>query len=200
MLGIRQNIGGLGNLMFKNAYLWAQMRDGAIPDIYVQDEKYFKKYSEEIKQMYGANIFPKSIDKVALHIRRGDYLKATQFHTPLWQTDYYVRAVTMFPEDTQFLVFCKDNQDPKLDAADHLWCVEYAKEVLKLRGRFEMRQHQSETDDLNTMASCDSLIMANSSFSWWAAYLGGHHRVICPKEWFTDGVQRIGLLDKWEKI
>ena len=53
MKGARQDIGGLGNIMFKQAFLLAQMRDGNIPDIYLQDEKYFSKYKEEIKSELG---------------------------------------------------------------------------------------------------------------------------------------------------
>lgn len=195
MRTLRQEIGGLGNLMFKQAYLWSQMRDGIIPDLYVQSEKYFVKYKEEIKQMFGYNIG--EVHKVAIHVRRGDYLKAAEFHTPLWQTDYYKQAIALFP-DEKFLVFCKDNQDPIVDAADKEWCVEYFTPLLG--DRFEMHESGLETDDLNVMASCKAIIMANSSFSWWAAYLGNHDKIICPKNWFTDGVQRTELLDNWIKI
>lgn len=198
MRGIRQDIGGLGNLMFKQARLWAEMRDGLIPDIYVQSEKYFAKYRNEVKQLFGYGIRPKSIDKVAIHIRRGDYLKATQFHVPLWQTDYYKKAVDLFPPDTKFLVFCKDNQDPVLDQADKEWCMEYFTNFLG--DRFEMHNHGSESDDLNQMASCIGIIGANSTFSWWAAYLGEHLVVVFPESWFTDGVKRIDLLDEWIQI
>ena len=196
MQGIRQAIGGVGNLMFKQAFLWMLMREGAIPDIYVQGEKYWKKYSNEIKQMFGHGIFPRSIDKVAIHIRRGDYLKASQFHVALWDTDYYKKAVAMFP-GALFLVFCKDNQEDGLDKADMKWTEEF---MVDLGVQFQLHNHTTETDDLNTMASCKSLIMANSTFSWWAAYLGGHGKVICPKSWFTDGEQRCELLPEWTLI
>lgn len=195
MRTVRQDIGGLGNLMFKQAYLWAQMRDGVIPDVYLQSEKYFAKYKEEVKNMFGFGIG--KIDRVAIHIRRGDYLKAHQFHTNLWATDYYKRAVELFPTE-KFLVFCKDNQDPELDRADRLWCIENLEPLIG--GRFEMHMHGSETGDMNVMASCKSIIMANSSFSWWAAYLGEHEKVITPKDWFTDGIQRTELLPSWTQI
>jgi hypothetical protein len=197
MRSVRQDIGGLGNLMFKQAYLWSQMRDGVIPDVYVQDEKYFDKYKEEVRQMFSNGITDKSIDRVAVHFRRGDYLKASQFHLNLWQTDYYQKALALFP-DSKFLVFCKDNQDPMIDAADREWCIT---EMTRLVGdRFEMRESGTETEDLNAMASCEALIMANSTFSWWAAWLGNHTKIICPEKWFTDGIQRCGLLDKWIKV
>lgn len=199
MRSVRQEIGGLGNLMFKQAYLWAQMRDGQIPDVYLQSEKYFAPYRNEVRQMFGQGIVHRSIPKVALHIRRGDYLKASEFHVNLWQTDYYKQAIELFP-DEEFLVFCKDRQNTEIDRADHAWCVENLLPLLKGRGKMYDPATATETDDLNAMASCKSLIGANSTFSWWAAYLGGHEKVVMPKQWFTDGVIRCDLLDEWTQL
>ena len=44
--------GRLGNKLFQIAYLYSQVKEGFIPDWYVQDYKYFKKYIEEIKQLF----------------------------------------------------------------------------------------------------------------------------------------------------
>ncbi len=198
MRTVREDIGGLGNLLFKNAYLWAQMRDGVIPDVYVQSPKYWEKYKGEIKTLYGAGIG--QIDRVALHIRRGDYLKVSQFHTNLWDTDYYKEAIKQFAPGTKFLVFCKDNQNPAQDADDREWCE---RNVPLLGIDFEMYDHTTETDDLNAMASCKGIIMANSSFSWWAAFLGDDTKtVIAPKEerWFVDKKVRTDLPDEWTKV
>ncbi len=196
MESTRKIIGGVGNQMFRQAFLWTLLREGAIPDLYLQSEKYFAPYKNEIKQMFRKGINPKSIDKVAVHIRRGDYLKASQFHVALWDTDYYKKAVEMFPNET-FLVFCKDNQDPVLDAADQEWCRDF---MTGLGVKFEMHTHTTETDDLNAMASCKSIIMANSTFSWWASYLGEHIRVVCPRQWFTDNIPRCELLPEWQLL
>jgi len=196
MLPVRQTIGGLGNLMFKQAFLWMLMREGVIPDFYLQSYKFFEKYSDEIKEMYGAGIGEK-IDKVSLHIRRGDYVN-NSFYVDLWQTDYYKKAIAMFPDDTQFIVFCKDNQGWETDKADREWCRVNLKPLLG--DRFELPpKENSETEDLNLMANCKAHIMANSSFSWWASFLGGG-RTIAPKEWFTDKVSRVDLLPEWEVI
>lgn len=196
MMPVRQVIGGLGNQMFKNAYIWARFRDAQITDPYVQSEKYFSGYRDEIKQLYGHGIG--YIDKVAIHIRRGDYLKVSQFHINLWDTDYYQRAVRLFP-DEKFLVFCKDNQSEYQDMDDNEWCK--ANMPLLLGDKFELWEHGSETGDLNAMASCKGMIGANSSFSWWAAYLGDPNRKnVFPKNWFVDGVQRTELLPEWTQI
>lgn len=198
MKSVRTKIGGLGNLMFKEAYLIGQTMHGTIPDPYVQGEKYWSKYKDLIKHSFSEDIGPQ-IDKVALHIRRGDYLKAHHFHVNLWETDYYKKAIAVFPEDTQFMVFCKDNQGWEQDKADRQWCRDNLTPLIG--DRFELPdKDNSETDDLNLMASCKSIIMANSSFSWWAAYLGNHEKIICPRQWFADEVQRTELLDNWTKI
>lgn len=196
MKDIRKSIGGLGNLMFKQAYILSQVMDNTVPDVYVQGISYWKKYREEIKLAFGEDI-GSTINKVALHIRRGDYLQAHNFHQNLWETDYYQKAVAMFPNET-FLVFCKDNQNPEQDKLDRVWCRE---NLPKLGITFEMAPYEdTEVEDLNLMASCKGIIMANSSFSWWAAFLGEQKKVVCPARWFTDGIQRTELLEEWIKI
>lgn len=193
----RQDIGGLGNLMFKQAYLLGKLCDGEIPDVYVQGEKYWRPHAETIKKYFSEGIG--YVDKVSIHIRRGDYLKADNFHLNLWNTDYYDIAVKLFPND-KFLVFCKDNQDSEQDKVDRQWCMDNLPSLVG--DRFELSPLQSETDDLNLMASCKSNIMANSSFSWWAAYLNINPQktVVCPRKWFVDGIDRTELLDSWLKI
>lgn len=196
MQDVRKTIGGLGNLMFKQAYLLAQVSKGKIPDVYVQGVSYWKDCQDLIKASFGTDIG--YTDKVALHIRRGDYLQAHNFHQNLWETDYYQKATALFPHD-KFLVFCKDNQDPDQDKADRMWCRENLPKILG--DRWELAPYeQTEVEDLNLMASCKSIIMANSSFSWWAAFLGTHEKVVTPSKWFTDGIQRTELLDEWIKL
>ena len=197
MRNVRQVIGGLGNIMFKQAYIYAQMRRGEIPDLYVQSQKYWKEFADEIKLMY--QVETPQIDKVSLHIRRGDY-KETDFYIDLTKTDYYEKAVAMFPDD-EFLVFYKDRQDVGVDEADKKWITDYLEALIP--GRFEIYSGTgSETDDLNAMASCKSNILANSSFSWWAAFLNPNVKktVVCPAKWFSDGIQRTELLDEWTLI
>ncbi len=184
-------------MLFKEAYIWAQMRKGEIPDIYVQSMKYWEQFQNEIKQRFSSGI---GLDhRVALHIRRGDYLKVSQFHINLWDTDYYQKAVALFPKGTKFLVFCKDNQNEAQDADDQEWCLN---NLPQLGIDFDMHTHTAETEDLNHMASCMGLIGANSSFSWWGAFLMAypHAQIVFPKTWFCDGLQRTELLDKWTQI
>lgn len=186
--------GGLGNEMFQHAYIYSQFKKGLIPDIYLQDEKYFADVKDEIKVMYGTDL--KKIKRVSLHIRRGDYVN-NPFYVDLTQTDYYDKAIAEFPYD-RFLVFCADRQDGSDDTQDQEWVMNWLE--AKYGPRFDLFKGFTEIDDINAMAGCsEGHIMANSSFSWWASYLG-EGKVVAPKAWFTDGVQRIKLLEEWIKI
>lgn len=194
MKKLRQQIGGLGNLMFKEAYIYSQFREGLIPDMYVQSPKYWGKYASEVKHMFSEGVEQK-IDKISLHFRRGDYV-GNPFYVDLTKTDYYQKAVEIFPNE-KFLVFCKDNQNKNTDNIDREWCKVF---VSVLGVSFEMApRNNTEDEDMNLMASCKGHIMANSSFSWWASFIGSG-TTVAPTKWFTDGVKRIYLLDEWIKL
>lgn len=210
MKNVRQVIGGLGNLMFKQAFIAGEMLDGKIPDLYVQSEKYWKKHSAVIKAMYSEGIG--STNKIALHIRRGDYVD-NPFYVDLWKTDYYKRAIELaemswnqfdlhgFQERPQYIVFCRDNQDSTTDKSDRQWCRVMLTPLLGTR--FELPPFQNtEIEDFNLMASCKTHIMANSSFSWWAAYLNPNadKKIICPKAWYSDELQRTDAVEGWTLI
>jgi len=60
-------------------------------------------------------------------------------------------------------------------------------------------------DEMRMMSLCDHAIIANSTFSWWAAWLGERpgKRVIAPKRWFADGsiYDSADLVpDRWERV
>jgi hypothetical protein len=155
------------------------MKRGEIPDIYVQDESFFEGYEDEIKQLFSEGITP--IDQVAIHVRRGDYV-GNSFYVDLMETDYYERAMEEFPGE-KFLVFSDDIE----------WCKK--QEIFKdceFSG-------SDELTDFNRMAGCKGVIMANSSYSWWAAYLS-KGKVVAPLEWYSDGVSRTTTLDNWTVI
>src|SRR4051812_48011406 len=96
--------------MFKEAYLVGQVLDKQLPDTYLQQYSRWWTHAPEIRAYFMEGIVPGSVDKVSLHIRRGDYLNVKNFYVDLTETDYYQRATTCFSRDEHFLVFCKDNQ------------------------------------------------------------------------------------------
>lgn len=190
MVDLRTHFGGLGNRLFQLAYIYAQARRGETPDVYLQDQKYFEPYGEELRNILRQGVEP--IDMVSLHVRRGDYV-GNDFYVDLTETDYYERAIEQFP-DEKFLVFCADRQDGSDDTADMEWVKE------RFQGsQFQFYQGRSEQEDFNAQAGCKGHITANSSFSWWAAYVGGG-KTVTPSKWFSDGQQRISLPEEWIKI
>lgn len=179
--------------MFQIAYLYAQVKDGIIPDWYLQDPKYFEKYADEIKALFGEGIG--YLSQVGVHIRRGanpaspDEPKYSDnpFYIDLCSTDYYERAMGMFPNE-KFLVF---SDDP-----------EFCREKFKDNADVQVMEKGDETEDLNLFASCKSQIIANSSWSWWGAFLNPlpNAIVVAPKQWYADKIQRTKLPELWIKI
>lgn len=178
--------GRLGNQMFQMAFIYAWAKEHGT-DIYLQDPKYFEKYANEIKALYGDITWHDidMIDKVSLHIRRGDYTGNT-FYVNLSATDYYEKAMAEFP-DRKFLVFSDDIK----------WCKEY----FDGRDNIEFSEGRGELEDLNLMMKCDGHIIANSTFSWWGAWLG-KGKVVAPSitNWYTDGIERTVCPKHWTRI
>ncbi len=177
-----KNFGRLGNRMFQMAALYSMARDLEV-DYYFQDEKWFKKYENEIRQIFGTDIGKD--ERVSLHIRRTDMV-TNGFDINLSETDYYDRAIAMFPTN-RFLVFSDDIS----------WCKEKFKDE-----RFDFSEGLNEEQDLKVMASCNHNITANSSFSWWAAWLNPNPEkiIICPKQNYIDGQQRRVNPKEWISI
>lgn len=177
---LEKTFGRLGNRMFQLAYIYSQFRDAKTPDIFLQNPKYFEKYSDEIRQLFGDGITQE--DKIAVHFRRGDYVN-NPFYVDLTKTDYYQKAMAMFP-DEKFLLFSDDNQ----------WLNK------NWQGDYEFAIG-NEVDDLKRFASCKGAIIANSSWSWWGAFLGDKDKkVIAPNNWYGDNIERTLCPKNWIKI
>lgn len=191
MIDPRKIMGGFGNRLFQFGYLYKQARAGTISDIYLQDPTFFEPYGDELRAIYGQGI--EKTDMVSLHVRRGDYI-GNSFYIDLNETDYYEEAIDKFPKGTKFLVFCADRQEGSNDESDLEWCKQ------KFQGEnFEFYQGTNEVEDFNAQAGCKAHIIANSSFSWMAAWVGGG-RTIAPSKWYADGKPGIPLPDSWEMI
>ena len=181
--------GRLGNRMFQMAFILSKYWDGEIPDYYLQDPIWFEHHRDKFKMMFGAGITP--IDQVSIHVRRGgnpsnvDEPKYSEnpFYVNLYNTEYYENAMEQFP-DADFLVFSDDIE----------WCKEQP-----LFKDCEFAEGNDEITDFNLMAGCKGHIIANSSFSWWAAFLSGN-KTVAPKQWFTDKIERVGFSKEWIRI
>jgi len=148
---------------------------------YFQTEKYFKHIEHQIraeftfleeilepcKGMIG------SIDNpIALHIRRGDYVinSENHFNLPL---AYYEAALKHFDDDRNVIIFSDDSK----------WCHEQS---LFADDRFIISDNEDNRMDLCLMSLCSDFIIANSTYSWWGAWLSSNKnkKVIAPVQWF----------------
>jgi hypothetical protein len=139
-----------------------------------------------------------SCESVSLHIRRGDYVSnahANQIHG-ICDLDYYLRSVEHFTQilnNPHFFIF---SDEPK-KARNNLKLV-YPATVVDRNGA------DKSYEDLRLMSQCKHHIIANSTFSWWAAWLSKNQNkiVLAPKRWFkSDDYDPKDLIpNKWIKI
>ena len=148
------------------------------------------KKNQEISELI------KSCNSVSLHVRRGDYLKSSRY-VCLGQTDYYQRALGYVQDtltDPVFFVFSDDIG----------WC----KENLKLSERcifIDWNTGNNSYVDLQLMSLCKHNIIANSSFSWWGAWLNSNNKktVVAPERFYKaeSNFNDSHLIpDTWKKI
>ncbi|WP_310621070.1 alpha-1,2-fucosyltransferase [Flexibacterium corallicola] len=120
-------------------------------------------------------------NSIAMHIRRGDYLNA-QFLQNFGQCSntYYYNAISKLRDQvgsSPLLVFSDDPQYAK-DTYGHFPNIYIIPNF----------NDQNDEQDLYLMQQCNHTIMANSSFSWWAAFMNTqkNQQVIAPKRWFKN--------------
>lgn len=123
-----------------------------------------------------------SSESVSLHIRRGDYISnpASQSHHGSVDKDYYLKAIEYIKEkhkNSEIFVFSDDLE----------WCEANLKTKETLHF-VDANQKQHLHLDMFLMSHCKHNIIANSSFSWWAAWLNRNEYkiVIAPLKWFND--------------
>lgn len=138
---------------------------------YFQSWKYFDNCREYIKEVLSP-VEPEDYNMFSgmcsIHVRRQDYLKYQDSH-PVLGMDYYERAMDLVPCN-KFIVFSDDVK----------WCRENFKD-----SRVQVSDQAPDYVDFKFMTASEHSIIANSTFSWWAAYLGQDEKtVIAPKNWF----------------
>lgn len=167
---------------------------------YFQTEKYFQNITDSIREDYTfhdeiVETCTKFIEKVdnpiALHVRRTDYIPNPENH-PLCSAEYYQEALSKFDNDRNVVVF---SDDPT-------WCK---KQNIFSSDRFIVSEGNDNRYDLCLMSLCNDFIIANSSFSWWGAWLANRGGVVAPTRWFgpgaTAGFNTCDIIpSKWLKI
>jgi hypothetical protein len=170
-------------------------------------EKYFKEYAQIIRDNFKLKTPPSkkaadllqhinSVNSVSLHLRGTDYVTGNKsaFHGTA-SPEYYSQAVALMREKVQnphFFIFTDDTP--------------WARVHIQFPEPFTLVSESKNTacEELALMAFCKHNILANSTFSWWAAWLNPHKDkiVVAPSRWFADEKANASdiLPSSWIKI
>lgn len=163
-----------------NEQLFNECPDWVTLQGFFQSEKYFMnvrhqlledfKFKPEIREVCDGAMAGMH-KPIALHVRRTDY--AQYNHHPIVSLDYYEEALSYFDTARDVIIF---SDDPE-------WCH---KQKLFYGDRFMISESGDQYIDLCLMTQCLDFIIANSSFSWWGAWLSTtpEKAVVAPKKWF----------------
>jgi hypothetical protein len=165
-------------------------------DGYWQSEKYFNDIRDIIleeftpKENLKLNEIPLlDTNTVSIHVRRTDYITSNGYH-PVQDIKYYEEALSIIGQYDYIFCFSDD--------------IEWCKENLKFNNIVFMGPF-SEIKDMFVMSLCKNNIIANSTFSWWAAWLNRNpdKKIIAPQKWFGDNVEidtKNIIPESWIKI
>jgi hypothetical protein len=166
---------------------------------FFQSYKYFIGYENLIRNLF---IFPatlaeinksvltniKQTQSISVHIRRGDYVNdatTNQYHG-VCNLNYYLKGISLLTgnSDSFTLFFFSDDCD---------WVKEQFKDLPFSKQFIDHNTGENSWNDMLLMSSCQHNIIANSSFSWWAAWLNSNpdKKVVAPKKWFVESEEKI---------
>lgn len=178
---------------------------------YFQSYKYFNDYFDKILEIIKIESFKKTIreknielftnDTISMHFRLGDY-KHLSVHN-IMSINYYIDALSEIIKKTKkdnftVIFFCEDGDIEDVKNKINKINQTHTNCIFK-RGKGE------DWEELILMSLCNHNIIANSSFSWWGAYLNKNPaKVVCrPKNWFSENYSKNTsdlCPDNWIKI
>jgi hypothetical protein len=137
---------------------------------YFQSYKYWQDHSNIIKKLLSPKIKSNFNKYTALHVRRTDYLIHEGCYNILSKNNYYEKAMEVC-DSKNYLIFSDDIS----------WCKKNF-----IGNQFSFSEERRPVIDLANMISCSNFIIANSSFSWWGAFLSKSKgkKVVAPSCWF----------------
>jgi hypothetical protein len=168
---------------------------------YFQSPKYFEHCVEDIKTMFKfKSIYNDKCDKflqslgpthlTSLHIRRTDYVENDGiFETPISSFSHVVKKL---PNNGVILVYSDDVP----------WCKLFLPKVIKYNLLFPCDIIGTDKFiDMCSMTKMHVNIIANSTFSWWGAYLNNNSKVYIPQKWYKNDDHSVEFyVDCWEKF
>ena len=113
-----------------------------------------------------------SVNAVSIGIRRGDYVKLGNIVCGM---EYYKKSINLMNKKIDRPIYYIFSDDIE-------WCKK------NMPSEFSFSNAKNQYEDMCMMSMCDTHVIANSSFSWWAAYLNKNtdKKVIAPLKWFQE--------------
>jgi hypothetical protein len=173
---------------------------------YFQSPKYFQEHEDTLRQDFTlkeplsdtSKILQEEIkngNSVGVHVRRGDY--ATNSFNLLMSADYYSKGIEYISQKTnieKIYVFSDDIS----------WCKENLNFIYPTVFVENVYSGRHGEGHMMLMMECKNFIIANSSFSWWAAWLGTNPQkiIVAPKQWFKNDIMSTADLipEGWTRI
>lgn len=181
----------------------SEITDNTYIESYFMDERFFSKsfkdsinFSNKIHRLFSKNQYYSQIqnsNSVAVHIRRTDYLTNPNFKD-ICTPEYYKKAISYFNKkypDSNFIFFSDD--------------INWAIDQFGISSNHIYIKNDSSDDstmrDLYLMSHCQNIIMANSSFSWWAAYLNkNQEKIVVHPEKYQNNSDTVFYSSSWLNI
>ena len=170
---------------------------------YFQNTKYFVDYLQSLKEFINyktlleINNIQYQYNTIALHLRFGDYLKLNKVYVKL-SLNYYIDAIkTLEHKVINSIIFFHEN-----NVKDSKIIEEYVDEIkskfpyINVKDVYKDYGISDDWKQLLLISQCENIIIANSTFSLWGAYLNDHANVCYPSEFFCDKRDVSGLFLK----
>jgi len=176
---------------------------------YYQDYRYFQDYYREVAETIGIyrrrdevlSKLPMFLDepkstsiKISMHFRRGDYLRARCYHT-VFSAYYYTNALMHllktldYNTNTKIQVFCFYESRDRIEVeqiVSNIQSITLAGSYTNIDYVMDAFSDLADWEQMLAMSGCHHHIIANSTFSWWGAYINpSPNKIVCyPDEWF----------------
>jgi len=190
----------------KYPFCWEDIKKKNYFEGYWGSEIYFSKYKKAIQKSFNFNeindkknlnamSFIKNKPTAFIHVRRGDYVNNPEFDG-ICTLEYYSKAISILKRDynfNRFVIFSNDIP----------WCKENLTKYLTDSELLFIDWNKGKVSniDMQLMTYCQGGIIANSTFSWWGAWLGEHSVIISPSKWKNNTIMLPDIIpDSWIKI
>ena len=189
------------NCLYETSFSYNEIKetnksDSSLLVGYFQSPKYFNNYKEIICKLLKISSCKNSINEriklnkeqniyISMHFRFGDYIKNQHIYH-LLVYDYYENALNYMINNIEknkkiiVLYFCEEESIYETKQIIDRLCNKYSNIL------FHKTENYEDWEQMLCMSLCDHNIIANSTFSWWGAYLNNNEsKIVCyPKQWF----------------